>query len=180
MRLIQNFSSLLVGTIFLPFFAFAANVEVTLIDELDGDLNSYCLDIVGGKLNANPEGGLQAHTCYSYQGELGVDQAMDSDLISQGIFKVVGFDVCMTQTGYVDGSKLALSSCTDARTQRFRLNGDGTITPSGSPGQCLTAGEETLLGNNGQSRHQIKSLTIESCGAVDKAYQQWRTRETDD
>lgn len=180
MQLVQKLCFLLLGTIFLSSFASAANVEVTLIDELDGDLNSYCLDIVGGKLNANPEGGLQAHTCYSYQGELGVDQAMDSELISQGVFKVVGFDVCMTQTGYVDGSKLALSECSGERVQRFSLNSDGSITPSGSPGLCITAGEETRLGNNGQSRHQIKDLTLESCGAVDKAYQLWRTRETDD
>jgi|MEHZ01.5.fsa_nt_MEHZ011436741.1_10 hypothetical protein len=180
MQFIKKSGFLLLTTIFLSSFTYAVNVEVTLIDELDGDLNSYCLDIVGGKLNANPEGGLQAHTCYSYQGELGVDQAMDSELISQGVFKVVGFDVCMTQTAYVEGSTLALGECSGERIQRFSLNGDGSITPSGSPGLCLTAGEETRLGNNGQSRHQIKDLTLESCGAVDKTYQLWRTRETDD
>lgn len=180
MQLNQKLFFLFLSTVFLSSFASAASVEVTLVDELDGDLNGYCLDIIGGKLNANPEDGLQAHTCYSYQGELGVDQAMDSDLIKRGVFKVVGFDVCMTQTSHEDGAKLALNSCTEANNQRFRMNPDGTITPAGSPGMCLTAGEETVLGNNGQSRHQIKSLTLQYCSNNSLAYQQWRTRETDD
>ncbi|MEL6526334.1 MAG: DUF3500 domain-containing protein, partial [Chloroflexota bacterium] len=48
-------------------------VEITLIDPLDGVTNSYCIDIAGGNENVDPANGLQAHTCYSYQGDLGTD-----------------------------------------------------------------------------------------------------------
>ena len=51
-----------------------ATVEVYLLNQLD-DHRGYCIDIKGSKSNANPENGLQAHTCYSYQGEISVDQA---------------------------------------------------------------------------------------------------------
>ena len=53
----------------LPVAAFAADVEVTLKDNLDGNLNGYCLDIKGGGPNIDPSEGLQAHTCYSYRGD---------------------------------------------------------------------------------------------------------------
>ena len=46
----------------LPVAAFAADVEVALKDNLDGNLNAYCLDIKGGGPNIDPSEGLQAHT----------------------------------------------------------------------------------------------------------------------
>ena len=52
-------------------------VEIHLIDLLDED-RGYCLDIKGFKSRAKIERGLQAHTCYSYQGNIAIDQAFDS------------------------------------------------------------------------------------------------------
>ncbi len=43
-------------------------VEIYAINQID-DQRGYCLDIKGHKLKAKIERGLQAHTCYSYQGE---------------------------------------------------------------------------------------------------------------
>ena len=72
--------------LFLPFAVLAADVEVTLQDGLDGNLNGYCLDIRGGGRNIDPSQGLQAHTCYSYRGDLGSDQAFDPEGIPRGEF----------------------------------------------------------------------------------------------
>jgi hypothetical protein len=41
---------------------------------------------------------------------------------------------------------------------------------------CLTAGKETTFGRGGTSPHQIKSLTLQSCGGDLTAYQEWYTR----
>ena len=54
--------------------------EVQLVSKLD-DLRGYCIDIRGHKERAKVQRGLQAHTCYSYQGQIGVDQAFDTSLI---------------------------------------------------------------------------------------------------
>jgi hypothetical protein len=169
---------LLLAILLLPFTASAANVEVMLVDRLDGDLNHYCIDILGGKLNANPANGLQTHTCYSYEGALGVDQAMDSAGISRGEFKVVGFNVCATLTSTAAGSKVGLASCDQSDKQHFTLTQAGNIVPKTASGMCLTAGKETVLGNNGKSKHQIKTLTLEACSKDLMAYQQWTTRES--
>ena len=60
-----TFLRLILQTVWLlPLAAFAENVEVTLKDGLDGNLNGYCLDIMGGGRNIDPSRGLQAHTCY--------------------------------------------------------------------------------------------------------------------
>jgi len=48
-------------------------VEVYLLDALN-DSRKYCLDIIGYKTNADVNKGLQVHSCYSYQGEISVDQ----------------------------------------------------------------------------------------------------------
>lgn len=169
---------LLLCALLLPSLSQAANVEVMLVDRLDGDLNNFCLDIVGGKLNANPADGMQAHTCYSYQGELGVDQAIDPAGIAKGEFKVVGFDVCATMPSLAAGSSVALAACDGSDAQKFDMTASGTITPRSAPDMCLTAGKETTLGNNGQSRHQIKALTLQPCSADLISYQQWSTRES--
>ena len=53
-------------------------VEIKLIDNLD-DKRGFCIDIKGYKSRANIERGLQAHTCYSYQGEIAIDQGLDAN-----------------------------------------------------------------------------------------------------
>lgn len=163
-----------------PVAALAADVEVTLKDNLDGDLNSYCLDIKGGGQNINPADGLQAHTCYSYRGDLGSDQAIDSEGIARGEFKVVAFDVCATMDGTEAGAEVALTACDGGELQQFDFAENGTISPKNAPGMCLTAGKETTFGRGGTSPHQIKTLTLQSCGGDLTAYQEWYTRSQDD
>jgi hypothetical protein len=160
----------------LPVAALAADVEVTLQDGLDGNLNGYCLDIRGGGRNIDPSQGLQAHTCYSYRGDLGSDQAFDSEGISRGEFKIPAFDVCATMEGSEAGDGVTLTACDESELQRFEFAANGYISPQSAPGMCLTAGRETTFGMGGVSPHQIKNLTLESCADNRAAYQEWTTR----
>ena len=160
----------------VPMTASAADVEVTLKDGLDGNLNGYCLDIKGGGQNVDPTRGLQAHTCYSYRGDLGPDQALDPEGIARGEFKVVAFDVCATMESTETGVEVALSTCDGSESQQFDFADSGSISPKSAPGMCLTAGEETTFGRNGTSPHQIKSLTLQTCGGDLTAYQEWYLR----
>ena len=164
----------------LPVMAFSADVEVTLKDRLDGNLNGYCLDIRGGGQNIDPAQGLQAHTCYSYRGDLGSDQAFDPELIAGGEFKVIAFDVCATMEGTESGAEVALSACDGSELQQFDLSTSGSISPKSAPGMCLTAGNETTFGMGGTSPHQIKTLTLQQCSDTLAAYQEWYTRTQDD
>ena len=52
-------------------------VEVYLLNQLD-DYRGYCIDIKGYKSKAKISKGLQAHTCYSYQGKIAIDQGFDA------------------------------------------------------------------------------------------------------
>jgi len=94
----------------LPVLAFSADVEVTLKDRLDGNLNGYCLDIRGGGQNIDPSAGLQAHTCYSYRGDLGSDQAFDPELIAGGdLWPHLGATVIAAFAGLVVGLALGVA-----------------------------------------------------------------------
>ena len=53
------------------------SVEIYLLNQLD-DSRGFCIDIRGHKLKAKIDKGLQAHTCYSYQGKISPDQGFDS------------------------------------------------------------------------------------------------------
>ena len=53
-------------------------VEIKLLDNLD-DKRGFCIDIKGHKSKAKIERGLQAHTCYSYQGDIAVEQGFDAN-----------------------------------------------------------------------------------------------------
>jgi len=164
----------------IPVAGFAADVEVTLKDSLDGDLNGYCLDIKGGGQNINPADGLQAHTCYSYRGDLGSDQAIDPEGVTRGEFKIVAFEVCATMQGTEAGAEVALSACDGSEMQQFDFTENGYISPKTAPGMCLTAGKETTFGRGGTSPHQIKTLTLQSCGDELTTYQEWYTRTQDE
>ena len=122
----------------MPVTALTADVEVTLKDNLDGDLNGYCLDIKGGGQNIDPSRGLQAHTCYSYRGELGTDQGIDPDGVAEGTFKITAFDVCATMQGTESGAEVALSRCDGSDMQQFDITDNGFISPKSAPGMCLT------------------------------------------
>lgn len=156
--------------------ACAQNVEVTLINKLDGNLSSYCIDIIGGGKNIDPKNGLQAHTCYSYKGELGADQAFDPTGIENGVFRVVAFDVCMTLSDTAPDARMNLEACDGSEKQQFKLSENGNISPLSTPTMCLTAGQDTVFGRNGKSPHQIKVLSLQPCQTELDAHQQWRTR----
>ena len=52
-------------------------IEIHSLDEMD-DQRGFCIDVRGHKSKAKINSGLQAHTCYSYQGSIAVDQGFDS------------------------------------------------------------------------------------------------------
>ena len=167
---------LLPAGLFFSATLFAAEVEVAVKNQLDGNLNGYCLDIKGGGQNVDPSRGLQAHTCYSYRGNLGSDQAFDAEGIANGVFKITAFDVCATMASTAAGSEVSLAACDGGDAQQFDFADSGTISPSTAPGMCLTAGEETTMGRGGTSPHQIKTLTLQKCSDDQAAVQEWFTR----
>jgi hypothetical protein len=87
---------LLLTTLFVLFNA-QANAEIVEIYSLDlmDDQRGFCIDIRGHKSKAQIDSGLQAYTCYSYQGSIAVDQGFDSLKMDKGQFYLPAFDVCM-------------------------------------------------------------------------------------
>ena len=151
-------------------------VEVLLVDRLD-DQRGFCLDIRGYKQRAKVDRGLQAHSCYSYQGQLGIDQGFDSDSIKAGRFHMPGFDVCMTAQGAEAGAGLGLAKCDGSPRQGFSLTAKGAIVAKSASKLCVTvAGGESRQGGGGRPVHLIRRLTLEACDAGRAKYQQWRVR----
>jgi hypothetical protein len=161
----------------LPLMAGAqSGVEVTLIDKLD-EPRGFCLDTLGYQTRARPEEGLQTHSCYSYQGQLAIDQAFDADQITEGKFRLIEFDLCMTLTGTTSGSKFALEPCSGSDLQSFEHKDSGKVMANAAPGNCVTAGEgPSRHGGGGEPVHLIRDLTLEVCDATRDSRQQWRLR----
>ena len=151
-------------------------VEVVLVDRLD-DQRGFCLDIRGYKQRARVDRGLQAHSCYSYQGQIGVDQGFDSDAIKAGRFHMPGFDVCMTAGGSQAGARLGLAKCDGSAPQGFSLAANGEIVAKSVPELCVTvAGGDSREGGGGRPVHLIRGLTLETCDEARAKYQRWRFR----
>ncbi|MGI9270769.1 MAG: c-type cytochrome [Woeseiaceae bacterium] len=176
MKNVRLLCVLVPASLFFSATTIAAEVEVAVRNQLDGNLNGYCLDIKGGGPNVDPSRGLQAHTCYSYRGDLGSDQAIDPEGIANGVFKVTAFDVCATMASVEAGTEVSLAACDGSDAQQFDFADSGTISPKTAPGMCLTAGEETTMGRGGTSPHQIKTLTLQKCSDDQAAVQEWFTR----
>ena len=94
--------------------------EIKLMNKLD-DQRGYCIDIHGHKERTKVQRGLQAHYCYSYQGQIGVDQAFDTSLLAIGKFFLPAFDVCMEAENSSQRSRLTLTRCAEQKLQKFDL-----------------------------------------------------------
>lgn len=155
----------------------AENVEIYLLDMLDNTQAGYCIDIAKGREEAaNPEDGLQGHTCYSPGGALGFDQTFDTEKFADGLLYMVNFDVC-TQISSTDaGSALELAACDGSAEQSFVFSREGTIIPTSAPDMCIAVAEDT---NSGRSdANQIKVLSLEVCSDDQAAYQMWGVRSS--
>lgn len=167
----------LIGALFSATAVHAENVEIYLLDMLDNTQAGYCIDIAKGKEEAaNPEDGLQGHTCYSPGGALGFDQTFDTEQFSDGVLYMVNFDVCTQASSTEAGSLLELASCDGNDAQRFAFSGEGTITPVSAPEMCMTVAEETRTGRS--DANQIKVLSLELCRDDQAAYQMWGVRSS--
>ncbi len=131
----------------------AGQVEISLVDNLDGYLDSYCLDI---------------------KGALGKEQIFDALEFEFEMLYLPKFDVCVELSDLSVGSNVALATCNSTAEQKFTFSGNGTITATVEPTLCLTASLDTKLGGNGASKQQIKGLTLESCSADLVKFQTWR------
>ncbi len=148
-------------------------VEVTLVNTLD-EPRGFCLDTLG-------DDGMHAHTCESYQGQLEEDQAFDADMITDGTFRNIEFDVCMTVRELTAGSMMFLEPCNGSDSQRFEHRANGKIMSLAGPGNCVTAGEgPSRNAGGGTPIHLIRNLTLEVCDSSRDDRQQWRMRESAD
>ncbi|MBT8426282.1 MAG: RICIN domain-containing protein [Silicimonas sp.] len=145
--------------------AFAENVEIYVVDLLDNIQNGYCIDIARGRgADANPEDGLQAHTCYSPSGEVLVDQAFDPDQIADGVLFMPEFEVCVQAPLTEIGASVELATCDDSAAQKWVFDGEGSIVPASAPGMCLTLTGKTRTGRSNEN--QMIAMTLQECSDV--------------
>ncbi|GAA6207112.1 hypothetical protein NBRC116601_04050 [Cognatishimia sp. WU-CL00825] len=158
--------------------AFAENVEIYVVDLLDNIQNGYCIDIAKGRgADANPNDGLQAHTCYSPTGEVLVDQAFDPDQFADGLLYMPEFDVCIQVSATEVGASAELATCDGSSAQSWLFDGEGTIAPVSAPGMCLTLTGDTRTGRSDEN--QMIAMTLQSCSDEQAAYQTWSNRKAE-
>ncbi|KPA21762.1 Ricin-type beta-trefoil lectin domain protein [Shimia sp. SK013] len=158
--------------------AYAENVEVYVVDMLDNIQNGYCLDIAKGRgADANPDDGMQAHTCYSPLGEVLVDQAFDPDQFADGVLYMPEFDVCVQAPSTDTGASVELAACDGSDAQSWAFDGEGTITPASAPEMCLTLIGETRTGRSDEN--QMIALKLATCSSDLTPTQTWANRTAD-
>ena len=152
-------------------------VEIKLINNLD-DKRGFCVDIKGHKNRAKIERGLQAHTCYSYQGVIAVDQDFDPVKLTKNEFFFSAFDVCIEATGAKSSATLKLAKCNNKRLQDFKWDNYGRIYLGGDSKLCVTiASDKARDGGGGSPVHRIRNLSLEFCRVDVNPYQIWAIRK---
>jgi hypothetical protein len=149
-------------------------VEIKLLDNLD-DKRGFCIDIKGHKFKAKIERGLQAHTCYSYQGDIAVDQGLDANKLKQKELFFPNFDVCVHPTSHKNPLILNLIKCKN--TQEFIFDEDNTIRLKDNINLCLTvAKEKSRKGGGGSPVHLMRNVSMKTCDKKYSVYQTWVIR----
>ena len=170
----------LISLILLPLnIGLAQSVEIYTLDQLD-EYRGYCLDIRGYKLKAKPNNGLQAHTCYSYQGEIAVDQGFDPIQLTKKQFFLPAFNVCMEVKSVSISAPVRLAKCNFGNLQKFKFDIRSGIHPVSDIKLCLTVDQgESKKGRGGSPVHLKRNLTLEPCSDKLRPYQIWGTRTID-
>ena len=158
---------------------FANSIEIHALYDLD-DPRGYCLDIKGHKSKANITKGLQAHTCYSYQGEIAVDQSFDPLNLATYQFFLPAFNVCMEVESVSASAPIQLNKCNFGKRQKFTWTKTGKIHPLSDIGLCLTIDQRnSSKGKGGSPVHLKRAVTLEPCNNSLKRYQTWGSRTID-
>ena len=149
-------------------------VEIKLLNNLD-DERGFCIDIKGYKLKAKINRGIQAHTCYSYQGEIAVDQGLDANRFKYKKLFFPNFNVCVSSTSSKKTLSLNLIKCINA--QKFVIGEDNTIRLKNNINLCLTVAKgNSRKGGGGLPAHLIRNLTMQTCNHQISIYQTWGIR----
>ncbi|MDC1095859.1 hypothetical protein OAS47_00910 [Pelagibacteraceae bacterium] len=151
-------------------------VEVYLTKQID-EQRGYCIDIRGYKLRAEVNKGIQAHTCYSYQGQIAVDQGFDRKKIINNQFFLPKFNVCIEASSIIAPGSLLLRDCNLRDVQKFMLMNDGRVGLVSNKKLCLTVSQgESRKGGGGSPVHLMRNLLLEFCSDKLTNYQKWSIR----
>ena len=153
------------------------SVEIYLLNQLD-DPRGFCIDIKGHKLKAQTNKGLQAHTCYSYQGKISADQGFDSLKLTKNQFILPSFNVCMEASSLTPSTNLRLRKCDHKKLQNFEWSNKNEIRSISNRKLCLTVDQgQSKKGGGGSPVHLMRNLSLEFCSKSLNPYQAWSTRK---
>ena len=153
------------------------SVEIYLLNQLD-DPRGFCIDIKGHKLKAQINKGLQAHTCYSYQGEISPDQGFNSLKLTKNQFILLSFNVCMEASSLKASKNFKLGKCDRNKLQNFEWSNKNKIHLIGNRKLCLTVNQEqSKKGGGGSPVHLMRNLSLEICNDSLNSYQAWGVRK---
>ena len=153
------------------------SVEIYLLNQLD-DPRGFCIDIKGHKLKAQINKGLQAHTCYSYQGKISPDQGFNSRKLTKNQFILTSFNVCMEASSLTPSANLRLRKCDRNKLQNFEWSNENKIHLIGNKKLCLTVDQgQSKKGGGGSPVHLMRNLSLELCTESLNPYQAWKVRK---
>ena len=153
------------------------SVEIYLLNQLD-EPRGFCIDVRGHKFKAKVDKGLQAHTCYSYQGEVSPDQGFNSLKLTKNQFFLPYFNVCMEAISLTISTNLRLGKCDQSKFQNFEWSNQNKIRLISNKKLCLTVDQQqSKKGGGGSPVHLMRNLSMEICSNLLNSYQVWSTRK---
>ena len=173
----KNLAFIVLGLLLITPSQANDNVEVYLLNQLD-DSRSFCIDVRGHKFKAQINKELQAHTCYSYQGEISPDQGFNSRELTKNQFIFTSFNVCMEASSLTPSANLRLRKCDRNKLQNFEWSHENKIHLIGNRKLCLTVDQEqSKKGGGGSPVHLMRNLSLELCTESLNTYQAWGVRK---
>ena len=173
----KNLAFIVLGLLLITPSQADDNVEVYLLNQLD-DSRGFCIDVRGHKFKAQINKGLQAHTCYSYQGEISPDQGFSSSKLTKYQFILPSFNVCLEASSLTPSATLRLRKCDRNNLQNFELSNENKIHLIGNRKLCLTVDQgQSKKGGGGSPVHLMRNLSLELCTDSLNSYQAWGVRK---
>jgi len=173
----KNFLFLLFSSTFALLASVNASAEVQMLRsayEL-GDPSGYCLDIPGFGPRMRKDAPINTHTCKYNRPGFSVDEEFEVTESQQ--LRMPEYDLCLAAGSLETGSDVFTIDCAKDNAHAWTIHANGNVTPSGTPGLCLTLGSEKRYVNSSPGNlvpNSSRSISLQACAEDREQYQSWK------
>ena len=139
------------------------------------DPSGYCLDIPGFGPRLQKDAPINTHTCKYNRPGFSVDEEFEVTESQQ--LRLPEYDLCLSAGSLEAGADVFTIDCAKNDSHTWTIQANGNVSPTDSPGLCLTLGSERAYVNSSPGNlipNSTRSVSLQDCADDREQFQAWK------